>query len=254
VTAKSEPGLNRRKALKLLSAAAASGLLINCGGGTSSSSTSTGTGTTSSDSSCTVTPEGEEGPYFVDDTASGYLRSDIRSNLDGSSVQVGVPLTLKITVVDNRNSCAAMSNVQIDVWHCNAEGVYSAESSQSTSDENWLRGYQLTDSNGLVTFITVFPGWYQGRTTHIHLRLRSTYDSSDDGGTNTTQLFFPQDVADTLYTTVAPYNSRGTDTTTNANDHVFTGETHGDVLLTLTGDSTNGYAGSCIISLPITAA
>jgi protocatechuate 3,4-dioxygenase beta subunit len=256
VTEKTDLGLDRRKALKLLGAVAASGILINCGGGTTTSTTSTGTGTgtTSSDSTCTVTPEGEEGPYFVDDSASGYLRSDIRSNLDGSSVQVGVPLTLKITVVDNQNSCDPMSNVQIDIWHCNAEGIYSAESVENTSDQSWLRGYQLTNSSGLVTFTTVFPGWYEGRTTHIHLRLRSTYDSNDSGGGNTTQLFFDQTLSDSIYTSVAPYNSRGTDSTTNANDHVFTGETKGENLVALTGDSTNGYAGTCTISLPITAA
>lgn len=256
MTEKSDLGLNRRKALKLLGAVAASGILINCGGGTTTSSTTTGTGTgtTSSDSTCAVTPEGEEGPYFVDDSASGYLRSDIRSNLDGSSVQVGVPLTLKITVVDNQNSCAPMSNVQIDIWHCSAEGLYSAESVESTSDQSWLRGYQLTNSSGLVTFTTVFPGWYEGRTTHIHLRLRSTYDSTDSGGGNTTQLFFDQSVCDTIYTTISPYNSRGTDSTTNTNDHVFTGETKGENLVTLTGDSSSGYIGACTISLPITAA
>jgi hypothetical protein len=99
--------MDRRKALQFLGVAAASGLLTGCGGG-SSTSTSTAGGTSSS-ASCAVTPEGEEGPYFVDDRASGYLRSDIRSNLDGSNAQAGVPLTLKIYVYDTENSCAVMS-------------------------------------------------------------------------------------------------------------------------------------------------
>ena len=91
-----------------------------------------------------------------------------------------------------------MANVQVDIWHCNASGIYSAEDVEDTSGETWLRGYQITDANGLATFKTVIPGWYAGRTTHIHLRLRSTYDSTSNGGTNTTQLFFPQDVINTV--------------------------------------------------------
>jgi protocatechuate 3,4-dioxygenase beta subunit len=245
--------LNRRRALKFLGVATATGLLASCGGRATTTSTSTGTGTTTSDSTCTVTPEGEEGPYFVDDAASGYLRSDIRSNLDGSSIQAGIPLTLTITVYDTRNSCALMSGVQVDIWHCNADGIYSAELVESTSDENWLRGYQVTDSTGVVKFTTIFPGWYEGRTTHIHLRVRSSYDGTDTGGTNTTQIFFPQETVDTIYTTVAPYSARGTDSRTNASDDVYTGETHAEMLLTLTGDVKNGYAASCSIGLPITA-
>jgi protocatechuate 3,4-dioxygenase beta subunit len=245
--------LNRRRAIKFLGIATATGLLARCGGSTTTTSTSTGTGTTSSDGTCTVTPEGEEGPYFVDDSASGYLRSDIRSNLDGSSVQAGIPLALTITIYDTQNSCALMSGVQVDIWHCNAEGVYSAEQVEATSDQNWLRGYQVTDSSGVVKFTTIFPGWYEGRTTHIHLRVRSSYDSTNSGGTDTTQLFFPQDTVDTIYTTVSPYSTHGTDSTTNASDHVYTGETHAEMLLTLTGDVTNGYGASCSIGLPITA-
>jgi protocatechuate 3,4-dioxygenase beta subunit len=244
--------LNRREALKLLGVVTASGLLASCGGSASRRSTTT-TGTANSSSTCTVTPEGEEGPYFVDDSATGYLRSDIRANLDGSSVQAGIPLTLTITVYDTQNSCAVMDNVQVDIWHCNAEGVYSAEQVESTSDVNWLRGYQVTDSTGVVKFTTIFPGWYEGRTTHIHLRLRSTYDSSDTGGTNTTQLFFPQDIVDTISSTIAPYSAHGADSTTNASDHVYTGETHGEILLTLSGDTTKGYAATCSVGLPITA-
>ena len=107
--------------------------------------------------------------HFVDDSATGYLRSNVLSNLDGSSTQTGVPLTLNIHVYDSKNSCAAMQNVQVDIWSCNAAGVYSAESSESTVGQSWLRGYQLTDANGLVTFQTIIPGWYSGRTNHIHL-------------------------------------------------------------------------------------
>ena len=180
----------------------------------------------------------------------------MRSNLDGSSTQSGIPLTLHVYVYDFDNNCAALEGAQVDIWHCNAEGVYSNESVESTLGQSWLRGYQLTDSTGAVTFKTIIPGWYQGRTTHIHLRVRSSYSeaSSTSDGTNTTQLFFPQATIDTIDTTVAPYGSEGKNSTTNANDHVYTPETEGKTELTLSGDSTNGYVATCVIGLPITAA
>ncbi|HEY0564070.1 MAG TPA: hypothetical protein VGC88_00725 [Terriglobales bacterium] len=246
---------NRREALRWLGAA---GVLIvtGCGGSASSASNTTGTtGTTTSSSSssgaCTVTPEGEEGPYFVDDSATGFNRSDIRANIDGSAVQPGILLTLTINVQDGKNNCAAMQNVQVDIWHCNAQGIYSDEGVESTVGENWCRGYQVTDANGSVSFKTIVPGWYQGRTTHIHLRLRSTYDSNGTGGSNTTQLFFPQTLVDTISTSVAPYSAEGKNPTTNASDHVYAGETQGKGLLTLTGDNTNGYTATTTIALPI---
>ena len=175
--------ISRRQAISLLAVAGA-GVMLGCGGGTKTSTTTTTT-TTTANTSCTVTPEGEEGPYFVDDSATGFSRSDIRSNLDGTNTQSGIPLTLSIYTYDSENSCAAMANVQIDIWHCNGSGIYSAEDVEDTSGETWLRGYQITDANSLATFKTIIPGWYAGRTTHIHLRLRSTYDSTTTGGMNT---------------------------------------------------------------------
>ena len=129
--------------------------------------------TVTASAACTSTLEGEEGPYFVDDSATGYLRSNIRSNLDGSSIQPGIPLSLTIYVFDSKNTCGPMQGVQIDIWHCNATGLYSAESVESTVGQSWLRGYQITDATGKVTFTTILPGWYQGRTTHIYLPITS---------------------------------------------------------------------------------
>jgi len=152
---------------------------------------------------CEVTPEGEIGPYFSDDSDARFNRSNILSNLDGSSTQVGVGLTLTVTVLDVENACAPYANAQVDIWHCNSAGVYSDQASDSTTTETWLRGYQMTDANGQATFVTIIPGWYAGRTTHIHLRVRSTYStaSSTSDGTNTTQLFCTQALDDTLATT-----------------------------------------------------
>ncbi len=209
--------------------------------------TVTGTATCSSQSL-----EGEEGPYFVDDSATGYNRSNILSNLDGTETQTGVPFALTLYVYDAKNNCAAMQNVQVDIWHCNAAGIYSAESSESTSTKSWLRGYQLTDANGMVQFTTVIPGWYSGRTTHIHLRLRSTYDSSSTGGTNTMQVFFDQTLIDTLDTSVSPYSSEGKNPVTNASDRVYAQQEDGTTLMTLSGSTSAGYSASAKAYLPIT--
>jgi protocatechuate 3,4-dioxygenase beta subunit len=204
---------------------------------------------------CEVTPEGEIGPYFADDSAAGFQRSDVRSNLDGTSTQPGVPLTLTVTVVDANKGCAPYVGAQVDIWHCNASGVYSDIESESTASEQWLRGYQLTDGSGRLTFQTIVPGWYQGRTTHIHLRVRSTYSeaSSTSDETNTTQCFFDQTFIDTLYTTVAPYSAEGKNPTTNASDRVYSEQEDGANVLALTGDDASGYSAEVAIVLPITA-
>lgn len=197
------------------------------------------------------TLEGEEGPYFVDDSASAYFRSNIVTNLDGTETQTGVPLALTAYVYDTENNCAAMQSVQVDIWHCNAAGIYSAESSESTTSESWLRGYQITDANGKVKFTTIIPGWYAGRSTHIHLRLRSTYDEADNSGTNTVQLFFDETLIDTLATSVEPYSEQGTNSTTNASDRVYSQQEKGTTLLTLAADETSGYAATVKVYLPI---
>jgi protocatechuate 3,4-dioxygenase beta subunit len=259
--------MTRRGALSALLGA---GLALGCGSSGNASGTSSDGGpdgasnpdagtvgdTGAGDAGvCEVTPEGEIGPYFADDSATGFNRSSIVSNLDGTSTQPGVPLTLSVTVVDAKNGCTPYVGAQIDIWHCNASGVYSDISSEETSSDQWLRGYQLTDANGQVTFKTIIPGWYSGRTTHIHLRVRSSYSeaSSTSDGTNTTQCFFDQTFIDTLYTTVSPYSAEGKNPTTNASDRVYSQEEDGANLLTLTGDNTNGYAASVTIFLPITA-
>ncbi|MGI4829054.1 MAG: Ig-like domain repeat protein [Janthinobacterium lividum] len=217
----------------------------------STSSAVTVTISAAATASCSASIEGEEGPYFVDDSASGYLRTNIVSNLDGTSTQAGVPLALTIYVFDSKNSCAPMQGVQVDIWSCNALGVYSAESSESTVGESWLRGYQLTDVTGKVQFTTVIPGWYGGRTNHIHLRFRSTYDESDASGSNTMQLFFDQTLVNTLSTSVTPYSTEGTNPTTNANDHVYTPEEEGTTLLTLEGSTSAGYTTTFNAYMPI---
>jgi protocatechuate 3,4-dioxygenase beta subunit len=243
---KSDEGqlFSRAAALGLLGGAA--GLLVGAAAAPASPETAS--------SACAVTPEGEIGPFFTDDSASGFKRSNVRSNLNGTSTQKGVPLTLTVRVYDTKARCAPMPGVQVDLWHCNALGVYSDEPSEGTSSQTWLRGYQVTDSSGSVTFTTIFPGWYGGRTTHIHLRVRSKYNSasSTDDGRNTTQVFFPQDAINDVSTSVAPYRARGVNMRTNDSDYVYRTQTKGKTELELAGSPGSGYAASVSIGLPIT--
>jgi protocatechuate 3,4-dioxygenase beta subunit len=250
----------RKRALQLLGITGGGILLARCGGGgttgTLPASAATATPVAgSTTSSCAVTPEGEIGPYFADDSAAGFNRSNILANIDGSSPQTGVPLTLSLTVRDAQKSCAAVAGAQVDIWHCNAAGVYSDEGVESTTGLTWLRGFQLTDANGAVAFTTIVPGWYAGRTTHIHLRVRSAYSqaSSTSDGTNTTQLFFPQSLQDALSASVAPYDAHGTNSTTNASDRVYAQQTKGVTLLSLSGSVGSGYTAAFTIDLPITS-
>jgi len=206
---------------------------------------------TASTVACSASLEGEEGPYFVDDSATGYLRTNILSNLDGTSTQTGVPLTLTVYVFDSEQSCVAMQGVQVDIWQCNAAGVYSAESSESTTGLSWLRGYQLTDATGKVSFTTILPGWYSGRTNHIHLRFRSTYDETETSGSNTMQVFFDQTLVNTLSTSVSPYSTEGVNPTTNATDRVYSTEEDGTTLLALSGSTATGYTATFSAYMPL---
>jgi protocatechuate 3,4-dioxygenase beta subunit len=257
--------LTRRSVLHVLAGSGAA-LAFGCGskttdvggggsGGATGTTTTTTTASSSGGSTCAVSPEGEIGPYFADDSAAGFNRSDITSNLDGTSTQSGIPLALTVTVIDAQKGCVPYVGAQIDIWHCNAAGVYSDIAGENTTAEQWLRGYQITDAEGRVTFKTIVAGWYAGRTTHIHLRIRSSYSeaSSTSDGTNTTQCFFEQTFVDTLATTVTPYSAEGKNPTTNASDRVYAEQEDGANELTLTGDDTSGYTAAVTIALPITA-
>ena len=224
---------------------------------TASTSSVVSIAVTASSTTCgTSTNAVTEGPYWTDDSASGYNRSDIRSDVAGTNTQSGVLFNLVMYVYDRKNSCVAMQNVQVDVWHCSASGVYSGIKSSTNGNgtdytsQSWLRGYQLTDSTGRVGFTTIVPGWYTGRTTHIHIRFRSTYDSSSTGSTNTAQLFFDQTFIDNLDTTVSPYSSEGKNSVTNSGDSIYNSE-GGTTVLSLSGSASAGYTATFSIYLPL---
>src|SRR5215204_5006838 len=247
--------LSRRDALKLLGIGGAA-LLASCAAPTTTSTliaTSNPTvdvGSTQALSTpsipntaldCVVRPELTIGPYFVDDQLE---RSDIRSEPSDNSVKEGVPLTLNINVASvGSNSCTPIEGAQVDIWHCDAQGVYSGVSDRSfdTSGQKFLRGYQLTNANGGVQFLTIYPGWYSGRTVHIHFTIR-TKGADNQDYQFTSQFFFDDSLTDQVHA-LPPYASKGQRNTRNANDNIFNGG--GDQLvLNLQGNTTNGFTGT----------
>jgi protocatechuate 3,4-dioxygenase beta subunit len=209
--------------------------------------------------SCVVTPALTEGPFFVDEKLN---RSDIRVDPTDNSVRPGVPLRLKLTVqrVDS-TTCTPLTGATVDVWHCDALGAYSDVSGMgngSTVGKKFLRGYQVTDQNGLVQFTTVYPGWYRGRAVHIHFKVRM--NSGSQAYEFTSQFFFNEAITDAVYTQ-APYNTKGSPDTRNSTDNIFqqpvsgsTGTKSGDLLMLQTTKAENdadGYVGTLGIGLKL---
>ena len=138
--------------------------------------------------------------------------------------------------------------MKVDIWECDWEGIYSDESAENSLGETYLRGYQLTNSSGYTAFETVYPGWYAGRTPHIHFRLR-VYDGVNGALSydETTQLFFNDTMTDYIYANIAPYTSHPGRDTTNATDRVYAIQNQ----LNLTGDYTNGFSSFLHLTIPL---
>jgi protocatechuate 3,4-dioxygenase beta subunit len=155
--------------------------------------------------SCVLSPEQTEGPY--------YLPGDLRRR-NVTEGKPGTPLTLRLTVVDV-STCKPIRGAAVDIWHCDAGGVYSGVAAQSTQGQTFLRGIQKTDAKGLATFKTIYPGWYAGRTVHIHVRV-----SLGGNIVHTGQLYFADSTTDVVYRN-APYNTRPGRDPRNAGDAIY---------------------------------
>jgi protocatechuate 3,4-dioxygenase beta subunit len=214
------PKLDRRQALAAFGSVGLGALLAACGedGGGARSVPTTDGGTATVEpqrtaspesaarfgdsSSCTLTPETTEGPYYFDVDS---IRGDIRDDREGT--------TLKLAVrVRDAESCEPIRNAVVDIWHCDAEGAYSGFQSESRT---FLRGAQVTDGEGVVEFTTIYPGWYPGRTVHVHAKVHL-----DRTTVLTTQLFFDDAVSAEVYER-APYSNRGERTDVNTGDGIF---------------------------------
>jgi protocatechuate 3,4-dioxygenase beta subunit len=164
---------------------------------------------------CVVRPAQTEGPYFVDEMLN---RSDIRTDQRNGATSVGARFELELGIYRiNGSSCVPLTGAHVDIWQCDAFGVYSDVG--TAVGAKFLRGYQLTDSAGIVRFITIYPGWYTGRTVHIHLKVRTT-PSSPTGFQFTSQVYFDDAFTDQVFTQ-APYNTRAARATRNSNDFIY---------------------------------
>jgi protocatechuate 3,4-dioxygenase beta subunit len=167
-----------------------------------STSTETGTGSATG-ASGVLTPEETVGPYFVDEKLN---RWDFTTNTTDANVLDGTPLALTLTIMNYTGSgCSKLSGALVDIWQTDVAGVYSDEASENTSGQTYLRRHQITDSNGVVNFKTIIPGWYSGRTVHIHVMIRTTTSTGATAFEFTTQLFFDQTVIDAIFAAVPPY-------------------------------------------------
>ncbi|MFK4872014.1 intradiol ring-cleavage dioxygenase [Novosphingobium sp. ZW T3_23] len=288
--------IGRRRALAILASAGGFTAVAACGGDdgslssgssgststsstTSSSSSSTGTSSTStsttsggtSGSTCIADPAETNGPYPADGTnsasgatsnvltVSGVVRSDIRSSFINSTTTAdGVLLELTLQLVDVNKGCAAIEGAAIYIWQCDAAGRYSLYSSGVTT-ESYLRGVQVTDAEGKVTFTTIYPACYSGRWPHIHFEIFTgglTSASTGRSASLISQLALPAATnaavftGDTRYTaSIANYNAISL-----SSDNVFGDNTSAQIAQmtpTLSGSLTAGYTGTALIGIAV---
>jgi protocatechuate 3,4-dioxygenase beta subunit len=197
-----DKSINRRTALGALGSMAV--FVVGCGDGSedenSVSALATSTGAAPRALSCVVTPAQTEGPFFVDEH---LLRSDlVAADPDEITVQNGLPLLLKFGVFTvSGNRCSPIANATFDIWHSDSTGIYSDEyqpeyQQKDTRGKRYLRGYQLTDANGQVSFKTIYPGAYPGRTIHIHFKIRTYSPAGDVTSEFTSQVYFDDRISD----------------------------------------------------------
>jgi protocatechuate 3,4-dioxygenase beta subunit len=237
--------LTRRETLALLGSAGAL-LFLGC----SRSGTTTNLSRTSS--SCVVRPELTEGPFYVDERLN---RSDLRSDPSDGTVSPGALLALTLHVSQvARGSCAPLPGAIVDLWQCDAVGVYSdvrdprvsaSDPRGNTVGKKFLRGHQVTDANGIAKFTTIYPGWYPARTPHIHFKISSPA-SANSAHEFTSQLFFDDTLTDRVFAR-EPYAARGQRTLRNSDDWIFK---RGGSRLTLNvTPASDGYAATFDIAL-----
>ena len=265
---------DRRRSLRWLLAGAASLPLASCGGGgdsgtalapTTVSGSTPATGSSSGGTACSVIPEETGGPYPADGTnssngrvvnallLSGIVRSDIRASIAGATgVAAGVPLTIRLKMVNVSASCATVAGATVYLWHCDRSGNYSMYSS-SISAENYLRGVQAADADGYVTFLTVFPGCYDGRMPHVHFEVYPNLAASTTAANRvkTSQFTFPLATLNEVYT-ASGYSAsvQNLARISYATDNVFSDGTALQ-MASMSGDLVNGYVAELTVGVSL---
>lgn len=191
------------------------------------------------EAACFLTPRATEGPFYFD---PALVRTDIREDREG------VPLALAMQVVDA--GCVPIPGARVDIWHCDATGHYSGYGGQgddrsSTVGATFLRGTQFADAGGVARFLTIYPGWYPGRATHIHFKVFLADDTLV-----TAQAYFPDALSDQVYAGAEPYSRRGSERgTRNANDGVLARSGAGAESVFSLAEITTGYEGSLVVGV-----
>jgi protocatechuate 3,4-dioxygenase beta subunit len=236
--------LNRRNALALLGLVGVAATAA-AGTGIASAGTSSPTKGTAGGVDCVAKPEMTEGPYFLDEMLN---RSDIRVEPSDGSRVAGTALGLNLTVMQITDGrCTPLPDATVDIWQCDALGVYSGIEQQDTVGKQFLRGYQVSDRAGRTRFTTILPGWYQGRTVHTHVKIQ-TVGTDGNAYEFTSQLYLPEDFT-TAYLATAPYASKGTPDTVNSTDmHYANG---GDQMLLRPTRQGRGWAANFTIALDL---
>jgi len=240
--------LTRREALALLGSTGTL-VLLGC---SPSSARSKGAAPTSYP--CVVRPAMTEGPYYVDEKLD---RSDIRSDPADDTVKEGALLALAFNVSSivkgtlrsaQGRLCAPLQGAIVDVWHCDANGVYSdaVDPSFNTVGKKFLRGYQVTDKNGVAKFTTIYPGWYPSRAVHIHFKIRSPV-SAKSAYEFTSQLYFDEGLTDRVYAK-APYADRGKRSVSNITDRIYN-RGGGSQTMLMVRPAKDGYATTFDVAL-----
>jgi protocatechuate 3,4-dioxygenase beta subunit len=223
--------LSRRRALGLLVGLGLAAFLPGCADDEPAATgagdgTGTGGDAGAGAADCVLLPEVTEGPYYLD---LDLVRSDITES------RPGLPLDLRVTVVDAA-ACEPIADAAVDVWHCDAAGVYSG-----AEGETFCRGVQMTDADGVAAFRTIFPGWYTGRAVHIHVKV-----IPGAGEAHTGQLFFDDETIAAAYES-DPYAERGGPETTNSADGIYA-ETDGSTIVELVS-AGDGYTGAITLGV-----
>lgn len=267
------PRYSRRDVLWTLASLGATAAL---GCGSDGSVNSSSSSSSSSTASCVVGTNVTRGPYFVDavndtldakDGAAYALdalipqRSDIRTDSQGSAgTMSGVQLVITLTI--NNASCSGvLEGYRVDIWHCNATGAYS-DILNSTNDngldhrgQDFLRGFQYTDSNGQVSFTTIYPGAYSGRSPHIHVKVRNIASTTTAGASvtptteATTQIFFTDTMSAAVYAGNSAYSTSGYDTK-NSGDSIYKSESTA-LIPTMSGSVSAGYTAEISIGITV---